>query len=265
MPREQDRTTNLDPAAGATKTHPALPLAKPLIVALQFVNRLLRRLTTTTHRLQGALEGRFDRRRMWFDHYVDLHGEWPRDGDTMFLERGIFNRMLICPGTDVLEIACGDGFNARHFYGPVARSVLAIDIDPDALAFARRANAATNVRYEQHDIRRGLPEGSFTHVIWDAAMMFLTEEQLDRIVAEIHARVGKEGKFTGYTYIEPLEQAFVRHRFLDSEAVAAFLKRHFEHVLVLRKDHSERIQYYFLASDSPPAVAAPLLANATFA
>ncbi len=200
---------------------------------------------------------------MWFDHYVDLNYKWPAQGDSTFLERGLFSRLCLSPAADVLEIACGDGFYSRHFYGPGARSVLAVDIDAAAVEFARRVNARENVRYEVHDIRLGLPEASVTHVIWDNAMMFLTEEQLAVVVAEIHARVGESGKFTGYVAYEPhLHQPFVRHRFRDGEALATFLKRSFEHALVFRTENPERVNYYFLASDAPLEVAVPVLVSA---
>jgi SAM-dependent methyltransferase len=244
----------LEAAAGATEPHPALPLVRPFIAALQRSNRALRRLSANTHRLQGALEGRFDRRRMWFDHYVDLNYKWPAQGDAAFLERGLFSRLCLTPGADVLEIACGDGFYSRHFYGPAARSVLATDIDPAAVEFARRVNARENVRFEVHDIRLGLPGGSVSHVIWDSALLFLTEAQLAVVVAQIHARVGG-GKFTGHVAYEPhLDQPFVRHWFRDGEDLAAFLKRTFEYALVFTTESPGRVNYYFLASDTAPEV-----------
>ena len=250
----------LEAAAGGTSPHPALPLVRPLIGALHRSNGALRWLSARTHRLQGRLEGGFDRRRMWFDHYVDLNYKWPAQGDAAFLERGLFSRLCLSPGADVLEIACGDGFYTRHFYGPCARSVLAIDIDPVAVEFARRANARENVRYEVHDIRLGLPSASVSHVIWDNAMIFLTEEQLAVAVDEIHARVGTSGKFTGHVAYEPdLDQPFVRHRFRDGEDLAAFLKRAFGYALVFTTDSPGRVNYHFLASDTAPEVSVPRL------
>ncbi|MBV9940816.1 MAG: class I SAM-dependent methyltransferase [Solirubrobacterales bacterium] len=254
----------LGATAGDTKAHPALPLVRPVIGALQRINRALRWLSTQTHRLQGAVEGRFDRRRMWFDHYIDVNYNWLAQGDATFLERGLFNRMCLSPDADVLEIACGDGFYTRHFYAAQARSVLAIDIDPAALEFARRVNSRENVRYEVRDIRLGLPQASVTHVIWDNAMIFLTEEQLAEAVDEIHARIGQTGKFSGYVAYEPhLHQPFVRHTFRDSEGLAEFLKRSFEHALVFRTEYGGRVNYYFVASDMPLAAAVPaIVANA---
>jgi len=59
----------------------------------------------------------------------------------------------------MLEICCGDGFNARHFYSSQASSIIALDFDKDAIPHAKRYNSAPNVTYVLQDIRKGLPAG----------------------------------------------------------------------------------------------------------
>jgi ubiquinone/menaquinone biosynthesis C-methylase UbiE len=65
----------------------------------------------------------------------------------------------------MLEICCGDGFNARHFYSSAASSIIALDFDKDAIPHAKRFNSAPNITYVQQDIRDGLErairDGSF--------------------------------------------------------------------------------------------------------
>jgi SAM-dependent methyltransferase len=192
---------------------------------------------------------------MWFDHYVDMHWKLPTQGDAMFLERGLFNRMLIAADSDLLEIACGDGYNTRHFYAPRARSVVAIDVDACAITFARKFNPWPNIRYQLHDIRDGLPQGEFSHVIWDGAMLYFTTEQVGSIIEWIHNRIGREGIFSGYTYADYVEERpYIRHRVRDSNDVAKMLGTHFANVLVLWTQHPERTNFYFAASDAvlPP-------------
>lgn len=260
---DADTPDAVDSAAGSTPAHPLLPLARPVIALLQQLNRMIRRISLFTHRLQGAIEGHYDRRRMWFDHYVDVNWKLPSHGDTMFLERALFNRMLIAPDANLLEIACGDGYYTRHFYAPRARSVVAIDIDPGAIAFARRCNAWPNIRYDVYDIRDGLPAGEFSHVIWDGAMLFFTLEQVDSIVRWIRQRVGPEGIFSGYTYADYVEdRPYIRHRVGDRDDVANLLGAHFENVIVLSTESPERTNFYFAASDAvlpPPAASTGLL------
>jgi ubiquinone/menaquinone biosynthesis C-methylase UbiE len=61
--------------------------------------------------------------------------------------------MLLKPNSRMLEICCGDGFNARHFYCSAAASITAIDFDSDAIPHAKRFNSAPNITYLQRDIR----------------------------------------------------------------------------------------------------------------
>lgn len=62
-------------------------------------------------------------------------------------------------GTDVVDLACGDGGAARWLVGAGARSVLALDLDPDALdrarALAPRAgDGLDRVVFEQADLEQ---------------------------------------------------------------------------------------------------------------
>ncbi len=253
---DPDQQAPLAEAAGETAAHPALPVVRPLIGLLQRFNRALRALSSLTHRLQGKLEGHYDRRRMWFDHYVDVNWTLAKDGDPMFLERGVFNRALLAEGAELLELGCGDGWFTRHVYAPTARRVVAIDADPSAIAFARRANAGPNISYEVRDFREGLPDGSFTNVIWDGAMLYLSAEEVTSVMGSIRERLGTPGIFSGYTYADHVEwRPYIRHRMQEPEDIAAFLRPHFEHVLVLCTPHPTRTNFYFMASDAelPPA------------
>ena len=86
--------------------------------------------------------------------------------------------MVLKPNSKMLEICCGDGFNARHFYSSKAASILAIDFDKDAIPHARRYNSAPNITYVQKDIREGLPPGPFDNIVWDAVTLPPTLIQL---------------------------------------------------------------------------------------
>jgi len=263
MVRDSRTGDEADEAAGATRAHPLLPLARPVIAFLQQLNRVVRRLSLFTHRLQGAIEGHYDRRRMWFDHYVDVNWKLPAQEDAMFLERAVFNRMLIARDAHLLEIACGDGYYTRNFYAPLARTIVAVDVDPSALAFARRSNHRANVRYELCDVRQGLPTGEFGHVIWDGGMLYLTLGEVDSIIGWIHDRVGPAGIFSGYTYADYVEtRPYIRHRVNESQDVANLLLPHFANVVVLSSTHPDRRNFYFAASDAslpPPAGRSELL------
>src|SRR5688500_2807946 len=61
-----------------------------------------------------------------FDHHIDLYAGWSESRNPLWLERGVFGSLAL-QGGDVLELACGDGFNARHFYSLRSRKVVACD------------------------------------------------------------------------------------------------------------------------------------------
>src|SRR5690606_20367112 len=96
-------------------------------------------------------------------------------------------------------ICCGDGFNARHFYSTVVRSVTALDFDVDAIAHARRFNSRNNISHQNHDIRLGLPAGPFDNIVWDAAIEHFTELEIDKLLKEIVSILSPDGVLSGYT------------------------------------------------------------------
>src|SRR5690348_1924841 len=140
-------------------------MRKTAILILEFVNFGMRKAAAFTHFLQFLVQWGWKPRPEWHDHYLDQHWQWSRTNNSLWVERGVFSRMLVKPNGRVLEICCGDGFNTKHFYSTAAQSITAIDFDKDAIPHARRYNAAPNITYVQHDIRVGLPPGPFDNVV----------------------------------------------------------------------------------------------------
>ena len=67
-----------------------------------------------------------------FDHQIDLFYWWQKSRNPQWVERGVYGALSL-HGGKVLELCCGDGFNARNFYSLVSESVVACDIDPHIL------------------------------------------------------------------------------------------------------------------------------------
>jgi len=207
-----------------------------------------------------------------FDHHIDLHRQWLLSRNPMWLERGVYSRLAL-KGGDVLELACGDGFNARNFYSLASRRVVGCDIDPDALATARRKNAAPNVEFVPADIRVALPPGRFDNVVWDFAfplVRYFTPPEIDAIVARIKASLGEGGILSGYTLADaeaPAAANTPAFAFVEPADLQAFLQPHFGNVRVFETCHPGRRNFYFWASDGPvpfhEAWAAPGAAGAT--
>jgi ubiquinone/menaquinone biosynthesis C-methylase UbiE len=223
----------------------------PLIVEpLRAFNGVLRAVSAGLHHFQYKVEGFLRPSAEWFDHEVDVQWQWPARQRSMFLERGVLNTLAIRPSATILEVCCGDGFNAHRFYAERASHVLAVDHSDSALRHARRFHARPNVEYRSWDIREGVPEGPFDTIVWDSAIHHFTLAEAAVILASMHRSLADEGVLSGYTEIEPHDDyAYSRTRFADPEALEALLAAEFAHVTVLETPDALRRNLYFFATD----------------
>jgi SAM-dependent methyltransferase len=225
------------------------------ISLVKFVNYCMRKVTAATHYLQFALQWGWNPRPEWFDHYLDQHWQWSATNNSLWVERGVFSRMLLKPNSRMLEICCGDGFNTRHFYSTRAASITALDFDKDAIPHARRYNSAPNIEFIQADIREGLPKGPFDNIVWDAAIEHFTEQEIDRLLKTIVALLGETGIVSGYTLTEADDgrksNALHEYEFKDKEDLRRFFTPHFKHVKVWETIYPTRHNLYFAASQAP--------------
>jgi SAM-dependent methyltransferase len=226
-----------------------------IVPPVRRANAGLRALSAGSHHFQYKVEGFLRPSAEWFDHEIDVHWQWVARQRTMFLERGVLNTLAIRPGGQILEICCGDGFNAHRFYAARGAHVLAIDYNDAALRHARRFHARANVEYRGWDIRKSIPEGPFDNIIWDAAIHHFTRAEVADILASVHRSLRADGVLSGYTVIEPGEDyAYSRLRFTDPEALAEILGAELAHVAVLETPDALRRNLYFFASDEPDAL-----------
>ena len=225
------------------------------ISALRGLNHGVRKVSAFTHYLQYAAQWGIQPKPEWFDHFLDQHWQWSARNNSLWVERGVFSRLLMKPGANVLEICCGDGFNTRHFYSSRAASIIALDFDKDAIPHARRYNSAPNIDFVQRDIRDGLPDGSFDNIVWDAAIEHFTETEIDNLLAQIVQRLGANGILSGYTLTERNDgrksNDLHEYEFKDKEDLRRFFTPHFPHVRVWETFYPTRHNLYFAASQAP--------------
>jgi len=231
------------------------------------IKRLLRPILEGIYGAEAALAARWasgaHRRHMWaqwslgsnpefFDHHQDLYYQWTVTRNSLWVERGVFGSLAL-KGGNVLELACGDGFNAKNFYSLRSRKIIACDFDPEALALARRKNAAPNVTYVLADIRHAMPEGRFENIVWDAAIEHFTPDEIAKIMVDIKSRLTPDGTLSGYTLVEKEDGSHHLHQheyeFHDMEDLARFLRPHFKNVRVFETLYPDRHNLYFWASD----------------
>jgi SAM-dependent methyltransferase len=137
----------------------------------------------------------------YFDHNINLFYHWAMSRSPLWLERGAFGSLTL-KGGDLLELACGDGFNTRNFYSLQSRHVIAIDFEPKAIQLAKKKNSAPNIEYLLSDIRENMPNGKFDNIVWDGAIEHFTPSEIEKIMINIKARLTANGILSGYTIVE---------------------------------------------------------------
>ena len=153
----------------------------------------------------------------------------------------------------MLEIACGDGFNARNFYSLRSERVVACDFDRKAIKTAQEKNSAPNIEFLLADIRTEMPEGKFKNIIWDAAIEHFTPDEIAKILNSIKSRLTDDGILSGYTIVERSDgkKSLSHHEyeFKSKEDLLHFFQPHFRNVTVFETEYPERHNLYFWASD----------------
>src|SRR6266853_6818633 len=95
-----------------------------LAPAVKSVNRLLRRICAFGHHVQFEAEWHAGTPPEWYDHLIFQYWQWFYTRNPMSLERGIFNLLPMKHGCRVLDLCCGGGFFAYHFYSSRASRVV---------------------------------------------------------------------------------------------------------------------------------------------
>ena len=187
-----------------------------------------------------------------FDHSIDLFYQWQNTRNSLWVERGVFGNLAL-KGGSVLELSCGDGFNAKNFYSLRSKTVVACDFDPSALKTANAKNSAPNVEFVLADIRHDMPEGSFENIVWDAAIEHFTEEEIDSILGNIKSRLTADGIVSGYTLVEKEDGTKSLHEheyeFKSKDDLMRFFTPHFKNVTVFETIFASRHNLYFWASN----------------
>lgn len=213
---------------------------------------LARRWVSAAHKRLFRAQWRMPPNPEWFDHSIDLFHQWPESNNSLWVERGAFGSLAL-KGGHLLELACGDGFNAKHFYALRSKAIIACDFDPSAIRTARRKNPAPNVTYLLADIRTAMPEGQFENIVWDAAIEHFTPPEITAILANIKSRLAPGGILSGYTIVEKTtgvkQLSQHEYEFKDKADLKRFLTPHFANVKVFETIYPKRHNLYFWASD----------------
>ncbi len=224
---------------------------KPILIALNELESLLSRTWAAgAHKRLFFTEWQIPPRPEFFDHNIDLYYSWKKSRMAHWLERGIFSTLAIKRDGMLLELGCGDGFNARNFYSGLSKSIIACDFNKKAIATAKKNNKAKNINYLLADIRYEMPKGDFDNIIWESAIEHCTEEEIKSIIPEIRERLNnKSGTLSGHTRSDTKALDQCNYEFKNMADLKRFLTPHFKNVIVFETVFSNRLNIYFWASD----------------
>jgi SAM-dependent methyltransferase len=231
-----------------------LSFAKPL---LEFMFSLESRLAAkwaaaAHHRLFLAQWGLYPLPE-FFEHKIGHYWSWEAKNSPWSVERGVFSLLAMKQDSKALELCCGDGFNAHYFYRARVSSMVCVDFDPKAIAYARKNFRSEKINYELADIRTQMPEGLFDNIVWDAAIEHFTQVEIATLMTEIKRRLTTDGVLSGYTLVERADGKKSLHHheyeFKSKDDLARFLTPHFRNVRVFETIYPDRHNLYFWASD----------------
>jgi ubiquinone/menaquinone biosynthesis C-methylase UbiE len=191
----------------------------------------------------------------WFNHELDFV-LFPQRRIVHFFERGVYGSEVVA-GKRVLDLCSGDGSVAALFISPLAKSVLGIDFDASAVHYAQKKWAKfSNCSFQVQDIRNPqIPAGQFDVCLWDAAIEHFTQTEMDQIFASIKKALTQDGVLHGSTNQKQDTKGHHEHEyeFSNLEELKKFVLKYFKYAQVWQRNHADRNNLYFRASDKPLA------------
>jgi SAM-dependent methyltransferase len=213
-----------------------------------------RRISYLTHNLRLFCDLQVPPSAVYTDHFINQFFLMSAYKRTWWVEGPAFCGLAIEPGARILELGCGTGYYTDIFFSPFASEIVAIDIDPRAIEFARRFHQTKNIRYAVVDFRKELPEGPFDVVIWSPTIIAYTPEEVDVFMARLSTILAKNARLCGFTAVEaegPSDDVLWH----DLRSLGARIKKYFANVRVFERNHvtiqPHRHELYFYASDGP--------------
>ena len=130
-----------------------------------------------------------------FERYENL---FKRDSDYHTLMRGYLAEDIIKKGDKLLDIGTGSGFFAKKFFSYKCSVVDAIDIDKDAIGYAKKYNYSKNINYFLQDaVNEPFPRTDYDIIVWDGAIGHFKSETTNLMLEKILSSLNDDGIFVG--------------------------------------------------------------------
>ncbi len=153
--------------------------------------------------------------------------------------RCFYNAEILRDSDVVLDIGCGDGFTTRRFFAPCCFQVDALDVEPSAIATAKRHQALDKITYHLMDaVQSPFPRERYNVVIWDGALGHFPPETTALMMQKIRNVLTPDGIFVGSESLGHEGGDHLQY-FETLEELAKSFTPHFE--VVAMKEHAYRI------------------------
>ena len=131
----------------------------------------------------------------------------------------------------VLDLCCGDGFYDYYFYRHKAKHILGIDINPRAIALAKREHAAPNIEYILGDVMSyPITSGKYDTVICRGAIEHFTENEQSILMGRISDALKSGGWFCGDTVTPQGDNEAHKHEWTCEGDMIEVLKTTFHNI-----------------------------------
>lgn len=203
-------------------------------------------LGTLIGRTHGDWVERQRRGLSWYDHRYD----WLRGPENwMPLERGVLGMQHICIGDRVLDLCCGDGFFANHFFATRASVVHGVDRNELAVATATRSCQHNDVTFFLGDIvQTPFPLARYDVVFWFDGVEHIQPGDGSRVLEKVARAIQPDGLLFGSTPLGTTNSN-VEHvnEFSTVKLLQRYLEPYFSDVTIqISRWTSTRVQAYFL-------------------
>ncbi len=152
---------------------------------------------------------------------------------SFIFDRAAVARDVIPPGSCVLDIGCGDGFLTKRFYAERASHIDAIDVESDAITYARTKNANSRIAYFKLDaVTDDFPSKSYDAVIWNGAIGHFAKNDVSVVLTKVQASLNARGVFVGAESLGTTEAATDHLQiFPDEASIVMLMKSYFAQVI----------------------------------
>ena len=223
-------------------------ILRPLVPALF---HLLEKLTALASQLYFFLDWNLSSNGnpQFFKHELNLY-QWKYHPEKWsFSARGVFARSEMFKDCRVLDICCGDGSISYLFYSDIASQIFSIDNEATAISYAKENFKHPKITFQKNNLLKDeLPQGPFDFVIWNAAISYFSEAEIDLVFKKIFQTCGQTFKLIGMV---PKANGYIDHKkeFETKEVLEVFLKKYFSFVNVIEVDEGRAISFYFKCSN----------------